>query len=74
MQLCLFGLFRPFLDKSQKIKKDETDNYYTCVALRAAGKNTGLRCHTLTLTDTVDLELQRVGGAEIELTISPRPV
>ena len=22
-----------------KIKKDETDNYYTCVALRAAGKN-----------------------------------
>ena len=37
----LFGLFRPSLEVSQKIKK-ETD--YTCVALRAAGKNWKMQC------------------------------
>ena len=32
--------FRPSLEVAEKMKKeDETDNYYTCLALRAAGKN-----------------------------------
>ena len=44
MQPCLLWLFRPPYirceKKKKKIKKEtETDNYYTCVALRAAGKN-----------------------------------
>ena len=42
MKLCLFGLFGPLFVRwrKKKIKKEtETDNYYTCVALRAAGKN-----------------------------------
>ena len=39
MLLCLFGLSRPSLEVSKKkIKKAETDNYYSCVALRAATK------------------------------------
>ena len=40
MLICFLGLFRPlFVGGILKKKKDETDNYYTCVALRAAGKN-----------------------------------
>ena len=39
MQPCLFGLFRSSLEVSEKkIKKEQMDNYYTCGALRAAGK------------------------------------
>ena len=37
MKPCLFGLFRPFL-RQIKEDQDETDNYYSCVALRAATK------------------------------------
>ena len=36
MQLCLLRLFRPPFIRCEKITK-ETDNYYTCVALHAAG-------------------------------------
>ena len=38
---CLFGQFRPVLALFSFVeeKKEKTDNYYTCVALRAAGKN-----------------------------------
>ena len=40
MKPCMFGLLRPSLEVWQKIRKeDETNNNYTCVALRAAGKN-----------------------------------
>ena len=59
---CLFGLFRPSLkvsEKKKKIKKEETNTYYTCVALRAAGKNNlrkGHRSYTKWRCNLTDLE------------------
>ena len=41
MKPCLFGLSRPSLEVWKKIKNGVMDNFYTCVALRAAGKNGG---------------------------------
>ena len=48
IQPCLFGLYRPSLDKSKKkIKKEQTDNYYSCVALRATTKKLQLRHNSI---------------------------